>query len=68
MAKKYLYRVEVRPRVRGSVEPWIGHFDTEREAKNWGEGWSDLFRVTLYRYQKTTFTTRRPSEHKSDPK
>lgn len=60
MASKFLYRVEVHPKPRGG-EPWIGHFETERKAKHWGEMWNpDEYTVRLFRYEMTRW----PRQHK----
>lgn len=62
MPRKYLYRVEVRPRPRGG-EAWIGHFDSERKAKDWAGGWNpDEYRITMARYVRAKW----PTLHKGD--
>ena len=63
---RYLYRVEVRPKPRGG-EPWIGHFTSERKAREWGEGWSpDEYTIVMARYAMAKWPRLRGGQHKSD--
>ena len=60
MKPQYLYRVQIRPRKRGTImRRWDLHFTTEKAAREAGEGWNpDTHHVTMTRYKLVAWRTK----------